>query len=259
MLLFLVCISLILAVSYGVAKLPVFRAQLGTVGKAVYALISVAIALLVGIVGYWIILDAMSLKIVGIPQVISAALVIGFPMAFRNFSSVKVREVTTKEPGEPGSAGSPFWQNGFLRIWVFGSLLSVLGFGIELGFDLTTRRDYQNRFRKNIDLILESTIRIEEEKEELKKIRKDSIDTWMKTKEVPKNFNNEVDTTWASINMHKSNIQEIENIQKNISEKINILTRRIDYGSLLIWIIPLALAVLLLGINWVVRGFRKVP
>lgn len=99
MLLFLICLALIFSVSLGISKLPFVPAQPRMLIKIILSFLSTIFALCAGIIGYIIIIDFLGMNITGVPQVIGASLVVGLPIAFNVFSSVKPRAMNTRKLG----------------------------------------------------------------------------------------------------------------------------------------------------------------
>lgn len=259
MLLFLICLALIFLVSLGISKLPIFTEQPSRLGKTALSFLSTIFALFVGIISYGIILDFIGLKITGIPQVIGASLVVGLPLAFKNFSSV-TRRVTNIEGGTKSTTKiKTMVHSGLIRIWIFVSFISIVGFGIELGIDTTRRdkiRDYQIFTLKQI---MDRQTKIDHDSKNLNLLRSRILETAIKKHKIPEDLQQEFEWTRSNINDNKQLIKDLEESRINMSSGLEERTTRIGYGKILIWAIPLGLGVLLLGINWIAAGFRKSP
>jgi len=259
MLLFLICLVLIFLVSLGISKLPIFSEQPSRFSKIALSFLSSIFALFIGIIGYGIILDFMGLKIAGIPQVIGASLIVGLPLALKNFSSITQRITNSEHGTKLTKKNRSMLHSGVLRIWIFASFISIVGFGIELKIDTTHRdkvRDYEIITLKQI---MDRQTKIDQDSINLNQLRNIILDTAIKKHKIPEDLQQEFEWTRSNINNNKQLIKELEESRININSGLEERTTRIGYGKILIWTIPLGLGVLLLGINWIVAGFRKGP
>ncbi len=260
MLLSFICLGLIMAVSIGAAKLPVFKAQPSKLVAALLSLASVVVGLLIGIVGFELILHAMGMTITGIRPVFVLALVIGLPMAYIAFSNVRIREKRTESEQKTPSRAKIWLRNGLVRVWVFVSALCVVGFGIQLTIDLKERNEDRSFYKFELNIYLENKSREEKESEKLEPLKElEYRYRFTFKKRPPDELMKQIDEITSKKQLYRDLATSHKGLLEDFRNSDQGYNRRIEYGQILIWGFPLGLGVLLFGINWILAGFKKEP